>query len=227
MAVKKQTAVLEIPALQTPIVTVRIVGDSSLITHPFGHKVMLSMLQKQQKKASSGREIRRPAVEFADSLYWRTEKPNLEGLTDEEAQKILSEVIPKSKFGFPSIAFKAAALNGGLQQGVLVSKAGGADLAKTTVRGAVHILGEFVEIEGTPIPREDPVKIQGKTSDLRYRAEFVTWSTILKIKYNAKAISIEQIINLLNIGGFAVGVGEWRPEKTGTHGMFHVEGYET
>jgi hypothetical protein len=34
---------------------------------------------------------------------------------------------------------------------------------------------------------------------------------------------MEQIVNLFNIGGFACGVGEWRPGKDGSNGMFHVE----
>ena len=29
-----------------------------------------------------------------------------------------------------------------------------------------------------------------------------------------------QLINLVNAGGFAVGIGEWRPEKDGQHGMY-------
>jgi hypothetical protein len=29
-------------------------------------------------------------------------------------------------------------------------------------------------------------------------------------------------MNLLNTAGFAVGVGEWRPEKDGQYGMFRV-----
>ena len=40
--------------------------------------------------------------------------------------------------------------------------------------------------------------------------------------YNASAVSPEQIINYFNIGGFGVGVGEWRPEKDGQWGRFHV-----
>ena len=31
-----------------------------------------------------------------------------------------------------------------------------------------------------------------------------------------------QILNLFNTAGFAVGVGEWRMEKDGQYGLFHV-----
>ena len=214
MATKKSTE-LVIPALEIKEVTLRIVGDSPLISHAWSEKAKLMMLQKQQKKATSAKEIRRPAVEFANSLYWLTEKPNLDDLTDKEAQKILSEVIPKSKFGFPTLAFKAAAIDGAFQQKVVDKK--------TTARGAIHLVGEFAEIEGIPIMREDMGRIGISTADLRYRAEFKSWSTHLNIKYNSGAISLEQVVNLFNVGGFSNGVGDWRPAKDGSFGTFHVD----
>lgn len=60
------------------------------------------------------------------------------------------------------------------------------------------------------------------TADLRYRPEFSEWHAKLLVRYNANVLSESQILNLLNVAGFAVGVGEWRPEKDGQYGMFHV-----
>ena len=36
-------------------------------------------------------------------------------------------------------------------------------------------------------------------------------------------MTIEQIINCVNAGGYSVGIGEWRPEKDGDFGRFHIE----
>ena len=81
MVTKKDAGVISIPALKLESLKLKIVGDSPLISHAWSEKAKLMMLQKQQKNATSAKEIRRPSVEFADSLYWLTEKPNL----DEEA----------------------------------------------------------------------------------------------------------------------------------------------
>jgi hypothetical protein len=35
-------------------------------------------------------------------------------------------------------------------------------------------------------------------------------------------VSLEQIVNLFNLGGYCCGVGEMRVEKGGENGMFHV-----
>ena len=37
-------------------------------------------------------------------------------------------------------------------------------------------------------------------------------------KYN-----LEQLLNLINYGGFVTGIGEWRPEKDGQHGMYRLK----
>ena len=224
---KKESAEITVPALEIKIATLHIVGNKPLICHAMSQKAKLELLQNQQKKATKAAEARRPAVEFADSLYWLTEKPNLDNLTDEEAQKILSEVIPKSKFGFKSLAFKDAALTGSFQQGILAKNAGGSKLARTTARGAIRLEEEdLVEIEGdAPIIREDIAKIGSvsKVPSPRYRGEFRNWTVNLRFNYNSTVISLEQIVNLFNVGGFACGVGEWRPERGGIYGTFHVD----
>lgn len=88
--------------------------------------------------------------------------------------------------------------------------------------GAFHIDGEFVEIKGVPEMREDMVRVGMGVADIRYRGEFKEWSATFQVKYNASAISLEQLVNLFNLGGFACGLGEWRPEKGGAFGMYHV-----
>ena len=211
----KEKAEIVIPALKLQMLELHIVGDSPLISHAWSEKAKLMMLQKQQRKATSAKEVRRPAVEFADSLYWLTPKPDLNNLTDEEAQEVLEKIVPKSKFGFPTLAFKAAAIDAAFQQG-LVDK-------KTTLRGAIQVIGEFAEIEGTPTIREDIGRIGMGTADLRYRAEFKNWKTTLQVRYNSGAVSAEQVVNVFNIGGFANGVGDWRQAKDGSFGAFHIE----
>lgn len=115
-------------------------------------------------------------------------------------------------YGFPTIAFKAAMVRAGTYL----------DLKMTFLRGAFHIPGELARIEGEPQPREDMVRVGMGTADIRYRGEFDPWATELTIKFNARVISHEQLANLLVTAGFSVGVGEWRPEKDGSYGMWEL-----
>lgn len=195
---------LHIPALDIKYFDVLIIGDSPLIVHAWSDKAKKMMLDKQMKKATKGREAKDPFMDFVDSMYWLTKKP----------KKPTMEDVLSAKFGFPTIAFKAAAVDSGYQQGILSKK--------TTARGAFHIIGDYAEIEGIPEMREDMVRVGQGVADIRYRGEFKEWRTVLRIRYNASSISSEQIVSLFNVAGFACGVGEWRPSKDGSFGTFHV-----
>lgn len=115
-------------------------------------------------------------------------------------------------YGFPAIGVKAA----------MISACRFADMKMTAARGAFHIDCEMLEVIGDPRPREDMVRVGMGTADIRYRPEFPVWRIPVTLKINASVISAEQVANLLNIAGFGVGIGEWRPERNGQYGRFHV-----
>ena len=72
--------------------------------------------------------------------------------------------------------------------------------------------------------REDMVRVGMGTADIRFRGQFNSWHMDLTISYNkAGAYALEDIINLISLGGYNCGIGEWRPEKGGQNGMYHVE----
>jgi hypothetical protein len=117
-------------------------------------------------------------------------------------------------YGFPAVGVKACAIRGAKGLGMVMSD----------TRAAFHIEGDLLKIDGEPRPREDMVRVGMGTADIRYRAEFVKWSIDLPVTFNARIISAEQIVAMLDAGGFGTGLGEWRPEKDGQFGRFHVEG---
>ena len=122
--------------------------------------------------------------------------------------------LPDGSCGFPAVGVKASAIRGAKALAMVM----------TDARSAFHIEGDLLKINADPRPREDMVRLNGLTADIRYRGEFVDWSIDLPITYNARAVSPEQIVAMLDAGGFGTGIGEWRPEKNGQFGRFHVEG---
>lgn len=122
-------------------------------------------------------------------------------------------ILPDGSFGFPAIAFKSAAVTA-------VSLISG--VTKIAARGTFHIVGEYAVINGRPEPREDMVRIAMGTADIRYRAQYFPWSTTITIRYNPYVMGPAQIANLMQHAGFGVGVGEWRAERDGSMGLFHV-----
>lgn len=193
MATKKPTSeVINLPRLNLQTINLRLVGDSALICHAWSEKARRQMLDKQMKKANVGKTAKDPEQDYIDSLY-----PH-----------------PDGGYGFPAVAFKAAAVDA-------ASFVDG--ITKVQMRGAFHVLGDLLKIEGEPSPREDMVKIAMGTSDIRFRGEFKQWAVTVPVQFNANAISAEQIVNMFSVAGFACGVGEWRPQRDGSYGRFHVE----
>ena len=131
---------------------------------------------------------------------------------DKDFRESLYEMPDGDGYGFPAIAFKAAMVRAGTYL----------DLKMTFLRGAFHIDGELIRIEGEPTMREDMVRVGMGTADIRYRGQFMPWAVDLPVRYNARAISLEQVANLIVTAGFSVGVGEWRPEKDGSYGLWEL-----
>jgi hypothetical protein len=210
MATKAQEAV-ELKEIKIQSFKITLVGDSPLIVHAWSEKAKKEMLDKQTKKPVI-RETRDPVKDFINALYWLTPKP--ETMDEAGFEKALKK---GAKFGFPNVAFKAAAASAGFRAGITKNL--------VSVYGSFHIDNEFAEIKGTPEMREDMVVLSGigRTADLRFRPEFKEWETTLTIKYNTAVTSPEILVNLFNLAGFSVGIGEWRVEKGGVYGSFHVK----
>lgn len=120
---------------------------------------------------------------------------------------------PAGGYGFPAVGVKSAAVDA-------CSHVDG--VTKVEARGAFHVDEELVRISGKPTPREDMVRVGMGTADIRYRGQFVKWSTKFTVTFNANVLSAEQIVNLFDTAGFGIGIGEWRPQKSGSYGRFHV-----
>lgn len=188
----KAIAPIVLPKLDIRLLDITLVGDSALIVHKWSEKAIKQMLDKQMGRATAGKEPKNPEEDYVNSLY----------------------VHPEGGYGFPSIAFKNAAVSACTSLGKSVTK--------VAARQAFHVIGELVKIQGEPSMREDMVRVGQGTADIRYRAEFKQWKVHIRVRYNARVLSDEQVINLFNTAGFAVGVGEWRSERDGSFGLFHV-----
>jgi hypothetical protein len=196
------SARIELPELDICYLRVAIVGVNELICHQWSDKARKLMLNKQMNKASLGKQAKNPVEDYQATLYRIQDAPAGAPFED-------------GVFGFPAIAFKDAA--------VTACTSLGKSITKIAARQAFHTEGpELVRVYGRPYMREDMVRLNGTTADVRHRASFKQWGAFVDLSYNKHVLSHEQIINLMNTAGYAVGVGEWRPETNGNFGRFRV-----
>ncbi len=209
-----------LPKLDIRIAKIEIVGDTPLIVHAWSRKAVLEMLAKHMGLATAGREKKDPVADFLGSLYI-IEPGKVQGefkIEDLEDGRQPDVWIQGGRYGFPAVAFKNAAVEA-------CTSLGRSAITKVQARQCFHVMGELVEVKKPPRMRMDMVRLtgQGNPPDVRFRAEFPEWSTVISVRYNARVLSADQILNLFNTAGFAVGVGEWRSERGGQSGLFHVK----
>ena len=186
---------LTLKALSIEQMSVSVKGISPLIMHKWSEKAIKMMLDKQMKKAVKGREKKNPKEDVEACTY-----------RDSDGDVCI-----------PSNMFKQAIV------GAVRNVEG---LTMTIVRGALFVTGDKdgnIKLKyGEMVPRQDMVRVSMGSADIRFRPEFRDWSATMTIQYNPQVISAEQIINLVNLAGFSVGICEWRPEKNGDFGRFQV-----
>lgn len=172
---------------------------SPLVVHAFNEKAKQEIRDKQQKKAKKAKAERRPEEEYEAAKY-------RDG---------------KGRECAPITALKKAIINAATAFD---------DLTKVGLRQALFVdsiaspgssLVPIETPEGKPakgIMREDAVTIGINTRGLAYRPEYKEWQLRVRIEFNPRLLSEEQLLALVDQAGWGVGICEGRPERSSALG---------
>jgi len=184
------------------IITLRIgvIGTAPLLMHAFSQKAKQEMLDKQMGKTKSRkRPPKDPRDDYDNSIYR----------------------LPDGSPGFPVLAFKSGMIDAcRYVDGITMVAAKGYCRIRSTITGSM-----LAPIFGEPEPHEQHVRLPKGGSDLRYRALFPEWSSEFLLSVNIGATTVEQALQLLQIAGYSIGIGDWRPgspESSGEHGTYEI-----
>jgi hypothetical protein len=214
MAKKKvEEQVITLPELKLQKATIKIIGETQLVVHSFSKKAMDSIENKQHgKPKNSKHEIRNEWEELIQCLYWITPPPT--ELTQEAWEQAL---VNGARFGFKAGGIKDCAVSAAYRRGLVRNM--------PTARGYFSIINTYedqlyakqvVEIEYATPPkmRRDCLSTFNSGADMRYRPQFDDWSMTIDLVFDASAITVAEIANWFRLGGFTVGLGENRTEKS-------------
>jgi len=174
-------------------ITVKIRGVSSLLTDPMDMEVV-ERYDKKKSKQFSEKDTKSEEEKAKNKIYYTEDK----------------------KPGIPAAAFAKGMV-------AVAPYIDGLDMK--LVRGSIRVMGNIIPLEFKKMVMN---KTYGRSSGITkaprliIRPEFKEWSCRLEIIYNKSNISAEQIINLINWAGFQIGVGGFRPEKSGSYGQYEV-----
>lgn len=186
---------IEIPAPNIQRIAVNIKGVTPLIYHKWDEKAIKMIEDKQQKKATKGREARNPEQEYENSFYY-----DVDGNIAFPARNIKQAIVGSARF-LPDV--KMTILRGAI-------------FVKGDVDGMIPVTYKEKRM------RTDMVTVGMGSADVRYRGELTDWAMEFLIEFDADLMSASQVVNLLQRAGFSQGLGEWRPEKNGDNGTFEV-----
>jgi hypothetical protein len=182
-------------------VEITVVGrqGSPLVVHAFAEKAKQEIRDKQQKKEKKAKEERRPAKECEAAKY-----------IDAQGRECAPITALKKSLISAATAFD--------------------DLTKVALRQAIFVdsvvnpgsaLVPIENLDGTPakgVMREDAVTIGINTRGLAYRPEYKEWRLRIRIEFNPRLVSEEQLLALVDQAGWGVGICEGRPERTSALG---------
>lgn len=195
-----------IPELKKATAYIQLIGVTPLIMHRFGELAVADLERTQvgdeEPKVRRRKKARNPDAEFRDALW----------LLAGDRQGDLSTCI----FGWPTRAIKRCIVIAGQRFG---SEHG------TILNGAISMPTTMVRLDGPPpVMGTDMVRLSGinRPTSVAYRPYFEPWSMVVPVQFNPDWVAKEQLINLFRIGGFSIGLGDWRVEKKGTFGQFAI-----
>jgi hypothetical protein len=186
---------IAIQELDVRVLQLTLVGDTPLIVNRFTEKVMKEIEDGITGAGSKATRLPKDVMAHVEAAKYKTQD---------------------GRDGIPAAGIKNAMLS--------ACRSTNKAVRQTQLVQAIHVVGDILPIRGSkPYLRTD----SGRNPTTRkgcviHRPCYDTWEVDVSIRYNASVISPSLIVNLLNLAGFGVGLCEWRPEKRGTFGTFHV-----
>ena len=152
-------------------------------------------------------------------------KAEMRGKQKKEAKKAREKRDPKAEFEAAKYIEdgKDCLLSAALKKSIVNASRNLDGIKMTEIRQQIFVRGERIPIEYRECEmREDMVRVASGGADLRYRPGYKDWSATFEIEWDAGVLEINQVLHLVQVAGFSVGIHDWRPEKNGDFGRFEL-----
>jgi hypothetical protein len=189
-----------------------------MLQNNFPARIKQQILDKQAGKKSVKKEPKDVELCFLEALIVIGPRP---GKDD-----IANGTLGKFRYAMPAVMFKESAVTAASQYD---------DLFKIDARTSFWIITEPGDanmvpliLDGPPYPQQDVARQKG-TVDIRIRPRFDHWKVRLRIGFNARKVSKDQLFGWFLNAGRSIGVGDWRltgKSSSGMYGGFRITGGE-
>lgn len=206
---KEKVEVVEFRPIEPKTVTVTIVGDSDLILNKMNDVTTRQLMDARKDKA---KDLTKPNEWEAiiTAMHWRDGKPT--DFTEEGLQKALLENAP---------CITAFGLKKSFGEAVTRNKI---STYSTEFRATVNVIGEkdnLIPITFTEYHLDEKLMSPKKGAPVLVKLNrFSGWTATFKVSYLENVYSLDQIMNIINLSGFGLGIGSGRSSD---YGRYHIE----
>ena len=211
---KRTETTIELKPIQPKNLIITIEGDTDLVLNKMNDVTTRELINQRKDKAKS---MEKPNVweEIITSMHWYNGKPK--EFSEETLKENLNPDVNApsiSAFGFKQ-SFKDAVVRNQVDTYSTKFDAGVNIIAKgglVPIQFAEHFIDEKLMSpkKGAPV--------------LSRMNRFTGWSASIHVSMLDTVYSVEQVVNIINLAGFGLGIGSSR--KSG-YGRYHVVGLES
>lgn len=197
---------VELKPINVKGMVVTIAGDGFLVLNKMNDVVARQLTDARKDKAKS---LEKPNIweEVITSMHWRDGKP--QEFSEESLKDALINNAPCiSSFGLKK-SFGDAVVRNEI------------DKYKTKFDASVNIVNDLVPIRFTEHYIDEKLMSPKKGAPVLVRLNrFAGWSADIEINFVENAYSMEQILNIIKLAGFGIGIGSGRSSG---YGRYHIE----
>lgn len=212
----EKESVVSITPIEIKRATIYIEGDSELILHKLNARSRRSIVASQTGKKTVN-EVPNFWEDIITSVHWDIPLPvkdSYKECTEETMEFMLKNGKPQlSTFGFKASIGDAVVRNK-------------IDAYSTKIKNAVNTINPYEPITfATHYIAEEVINLPGKKSSkmVVYLNHFTGWRSKIDISYTENVYSLDQIINIINMAGFGLGIGSGRPSGYGRYHIYDVK----
>lgn len=206
-----KTKTIELHALEPQTITVTIAGDGDLVLNCMNDVVSRKLIDARKDKA---KDLEKPNMweEIITSLHWRDGKPT--DFSEEGMKKALQENAP---------CITAFGLKKSFGESVIRNEI---DKYRTKFDANVNIVakGGLIPITFTEHHIDEKLMSPKKGAPVLVRLNrFCGWQAEFTISFMENCFSDEQILNIINLAGFGLGIGSGRSSGFGRYHIVSIK----
>jgi len=203
---------IELKPINVRTVTVMIEGDGDIVCNKMNNHTVRTLTDIRKDKAKS---LEKPNTweEVITAIHWR-DPVNLE--PDEYSEELLKELLTNNAPCITSFGLKKSWMSAVVRNEI--------DTYSTKFDNAVNIVavGGLVPFTFTNYALDEKLMSPKKGAPVLARlSRFSGWSADVTINYTDNVYSLEQILNIINLAGFGIGIGSGRSSG---YGRYHIAG---